>query len=72
MLAMEDMTVIFEEDGVTVRCLDLAGSQHWTLTRGPDASPDAIARARALIPPGLGLFDFPVTGEFTTAFYRSN
>jgi hypothetical protein len=73
MIDLEEMPVVLDEGGMTVRCLEKDGGKYWAVTRTPEASAEAIARAMGMVPNPTGYrFDFPVNGKFTEEWFCAN
>jgi hypothetical protein len=73
MISLEEMPVVLTGDGMTVRCSESDGGKYWAITRTPEASVEAIARALEGVPNPTGFrMDFPINGEFTYEFYCAN
>lgn len=73
MIDLDEMPVILDEDGMTVRCLESGEVKYWAVTRTPEASAEAIARALELVPNPTGFrMNFPINGELTYRFYCAN
>lgn len=73
MITTDEMPIVFEEGGMTIRCLEKDGGKRWAITRKPHASPEAIARALETVPNATGFrMDFPIQGELTYRFFCSN
>lgn len=73
MIATEEMPIVLDEGGMTIRCLETGDGKRWAVTRTPGASADAIARALEHVPNPTGFrMDFPINGELTYDFFYSN
>lgn len=73
LIGADSMPVVLKEDGMTVRCVEKDGGKYWAVTRAPEASADAIARALEFVPNPTGFrMDYPITGELTYEFFCAN
>ncbi|MFJ2033906.1 hypothetical protein [Streptosporangium sp. NPDC087985] len=73
MITTDEMPIVFEEDGMTIRCLETGNGKHWAVTRKPNASAEAIARALEHAPNPTGFrMNFPINGELTYKFFCLN
>lgn len=73
MIDVEQMSVVLDEGGMTVRCLEADGGNFWAITRKPEASMEALESALERVPNPTGFrMNFPINGEFTYEFFCAN